>query len=217
MALPISSRTRTHVIRGNRQAWRFKPWLETLEGRLPPTVTLSVSNPVPFPKPDSGRLAGLFAVTRTGEEAASLLVAYTTQDGTGPQGAHAGTDYVATSGTLIFAPYQLTATITVPILGNNIFQEDKTFTVSLSNPLTGAVFALPQTFGTVARPVAAAAGDFNGDGKPDLAVVNYSSVSVLLNTSRWGRPRPASPRSRPSRPAADPMRWRWGTSTATAP
>ena len=35
------------------------------------------------------------------------------------------------------------------------------------------------------RPFSVAAGDFNGDGKPDLAAANYGShnVSVLLNTT----------------------------------
>src|SRR5262249_12168679 len=37
------------------------------------------------------------------------------------------------------------------------------------------------------QPVALAAGDFNGDGYPDLAVVDNgsSSVSVLLNDQNW--------------------------------
>jgi hypothetical protein len=36
---------------------------------------------------------------------------------------------------LYFAANQTMATIAVPIIGNNIFQADKTFTVSLSYPL----------------------------------------------------------------------------------
>src|SRR5579883_2004161 len=102
-----------------RLRW-YRPWVDLLEGRLAPTVTLSVSNPAPFPKPDTGQLMGMFVVTRTGDQAAPVLVDYTTQDGTGPNGAHAGTDYVATTGTLLFNPSQVMATIAVPILGSNL-------------------------------------------------------------------------------------------------
>src|SRR5262245_15162947 len=111
-----------------------RPRLEALEERLPPTVNLSISNPTPFPKPDSGQILGMFAVTRSGDPGPAVQVSFATQDGTGANGAHAGTDYVATSGTLSFAANQTTATIAVPIIGNNVFQADKTFTVGLSHP-----------------------------------------------------------------------------------
>src|ERR1039457_5744228 len=44
-------------------------------------------------------------------------------------------------------------------------------------------FQAPRTYGVGASPYGAAVGDFNGDGKLDLAVTNYGSsgsVSVLL-------------------------------------
>src|SRR5579883_1564356 len=171
----------------------YRPWPETLEGRLAPTVTLSISNPTPFPKPDTGQLMGMFVVTRSGDTTATVQVNYQTQDGTGANAAHAGVDYTATMGTLMFASGQTMATISVPILGNNIFQADKTFTVSLSNPQSSAVdFTPQQTFATGSMPSSVAVGDFNGDGKPDLAVANFNSgtVSVLLNTTPVGTTTP---------------------------
>jgi hypothetical protein len=168
--------------------------LEALEGRLAPTVMLSISNPVPFPKPDTGQIQGMFVVMRSGDLAPVVQVDYATQDGTGANGAHAGIDYTATSGTLNFAANQTTATISVPILGNNIFQADKTFTVSLSNPQPDeASFAPQQTFATGAGPSSVAVADFNGDGKPDLAVANsaLNTVSVLLNTTPAGATAPS--------------------------
>jgi hypothetical protein len=151
---------------------------------------LSISNPAPFPKPDTGQVLGMFVVTRSGELPPPVQVDYATQDGTGPNGAHAGIDYTATSGTLSFAPNQTTATIPVPVLGNNIFQADKTFTVGLSNPRSNVApgFGPQQTFATRTNPFSVAVGDFNGDGKPDLAVTNVGSgtVSVLLNTTPTG-------------------------------
>ncbi len=176
--------------RRDRRQRPYRPWPETLEGRLAPTVTLSISNPAPFPKPDTGQLMGMFVVTRSGDLAPAVQVNYQTQDGTGPNGAHAGVDYVATTGTLMFAANQTMATITVPIIGNNIFQADKTFTVSLTNPQP---FAPQQTFATGSTPVSVAVGDFNGDGKPDLAIANFqaNTVSVLLNTTAMGATTPS--------------------------
>jgi len=43
-------------------------------------------------------------------------------------------------------------------------------------------FQRPVNFDTGGNPFFAAVGDFNGDGKPDLAVLNTSGVTVLLNT-----------------------------------
>src|SRR5260221_10131239 len=51
----------------------------------------------------------------------------------------------------------------------------------------GVSFASAGNYGVDRGPVTAVVGDFNGDGKPDLAVVNESTstisstVSVLLN------------------------------------
>jgi hypothetical protein len=169
--------------------------LELLEERLTPDITLSISDPAPFPKPDSGQYVGMFVVTRSGDLAPVVQVDYATHDGTGPNGAYAGIDNTATSGTLTFASNQTTATISVPILGNNIFQPDKTFTVQLSNPRPngGSGFLPQQTFAAGSQPYSAAVGDFNGDGKPDFAVSNRSSgtVSVFLNTTPTGATTPS--------------------------
>jgi len=50
----------------------------------------------------------------------------------------------------------------------------------------GGVFAPQTTFAVGRYPDSVAVGDFNGDGKPDLAVANTGddSVSVLLNACR---------------------------------
>ncbi len=166
--------------RPDRRPQLYRPWFEILEGRLAPTVTLSISNPAPFPKPDTGQMTGMFVVTRSGDLEAPILVDYTTQDGSGAQGAHAGIDYAATAGTLVFAPYQITATVTVHILGNNIFQADKTFTVSLSNPRPGAYFAPQRSFAIDTHPECVAVGDFNGDGKLDVVLTENNGPARLL-------------------------------------
>ncbi|MET0625481.1 MAG: FG-GAP-like repeat-containing protein, partial [Pyrinomonadaceae bacterium] len=56
------------------------------------------------------------------------------------------------------------------------------------------IFSLPQTYGVGAGPASVAAGDFNGDGRQDLAVPNNvsSNVSVLLGDGAGGFGPPAN-------------------------
>jgi len=60
--------------------------------------------------------------------------------------------------------------------------------ISSSGPITAASFAAKVDFVTGNEPESVAIGDFDGDGKPDLAVVNYgsSTVSVFRNISSSG-------------------------------
>ena len=153
----------------------------------PPTLTIAGASQL---EGDFGTAnSAVFVVTRSGNPGPALLVNYTTQDGT----AVAGTDYVATSGTLSYAANQTTATISVPLIGNTVFQPNRSFTVVLSNPESGAVFAAQQTFATGTNPISVASADVNGDGRPDLIVANENSntVSVLLNTTGAGATTPS--------------------------
>jgi len=68
----------------------------------------------------------------------------------------------------------------------NLFS--KFASVLLNTTAPGAIaptYAAQATFTTGLNPRAISTGDFNGDGKPDLAIVNQTSnsVSVLLNTT----------------------------------
>ncbi|MEG4108445.1 DUF4347 domain-containing protein, partial [Microcoleus sp. S13_C5] len=67
--------------------------------------------------------------------------------------------------------------------------------ILLNTTTTGATtptFAPQVTFATGTNPVSVSTGDFNGDGKPDLALANVSSntVSILLNTTTTGATTP---------------------------
>ncbi len=66
----------------------------------------------------------------------------------------------------------------------------------LGSPVSPAAAAAPPTFaahldfptGADSSPQSVAAADLNGDGKPDLVMINYGSagVSALLNTTAAG-------------------------------
>jgi len=62
-------------------------------------------------------------------------VRYATANGT----ALAGTHYTATSGTLAFAPGEISKTISIPITDNNTLNGDKAFTVRLTSPFDGTL------------------------------------------------------------------------------
>ena len=84
----------------------------------------------PVTQPEGDAVAGAVNLTVTLERAgaSAIHVAYATLDGT----AVAGTDYTATSGSLVFAPGEISKTISVPYAGNLVSERVKTFTVSLA-------------------------------------------------------------------------------------
>jgi hypothetical protein len=82
-------------------------------------------------------------VTRTGDTSSAATVSYTTQAITAAAGAN--NDYIATSGTLTFAPGETTKEIVVQIVNNATAEPTETFNVVLGNP-TGAALGSPSTF-----------------------------------------------------------------------
>jgi len=98
----------------------------------------------------------LVKVTRTGDDSTSVSVDYATSNGT----ATAGSDYTATSGTLTFAPGELTKLISIPITDDNLFENgNETFNLTLSNPTNSAVLLTPST---------ATVSIFDNENKPFL-------------------------------------------------
>jgi Calx-beta domain len=78
-------------------------------------------------------------VTRSGDISGATSVDYATSNGT----ATGGTDYTSASGTLNFAAGQLTKTVTIPILNDQIFEGPaETFSFTLSNT-SGASLEAP--------------------------------------------------------------------------
>ena len=82
------------------------------------------------------------SLSRAGEE--NITVDYATANDT----AAADEDYIATSGTLEFAPGENEKTIKVEVTGDYEVEDDETFTINLSNP-SGSTISDTQGIGTI--------------------------------------------------------------------
>ncbi len=98
-----------------------------------------------------------FTVSRAGLGLAGT-VAYTTA----ASSATAGADYTTTSGILTFAANDLSKTFQVPILNDDSYEADETFTVSLSAPTGGLSLDAASAATVTIRD-----GDTDGDTLPD--------------------------------------------------
>jgi len=78
-------------------------------------------------------------VLRPSGTTGQVSVSYATSD----DGATAGIDYVATSGTLTFADGVASATISIPLINNSALDGERLFHVSLTNPTDGVAIAIP--------------------------------------------------------------------------
>jgi hypothetical protein len=79
-------------------------------------------------------------VQRGGDTTQAGTVQYTTSDGpVGPNGAVAGADYTATTGTLAFAAGQTSKTFAVAIADDALGERDEALKLTLSNPTGGAL------------------------------------------------------------------------------
>jgi hypothetical protein len=106
----------------------------------PPPVKISIRDAAVV-EGDSGLTPMIFEVKLSKTSANTITVNYATQQAT----ATAGSDYIATSGTLTFAPGETVQFITVDVVGDTLVELRETFRVNLSNP-TQAI--LGNTFAT---------------------------------------------------------------------
>ncbi len=135
----------------------------------------------------------VFNVNLNAPSSTQVTVQFATADGT----ALAGTDYLATSGTLTFVPGSITAAITVAIMGNLYVEPSKAFSLNLSNPVGAAVGLGTDAAEIVNNNVTTWTNsvnplDVNGDGDVTpadaLAIINYlnSVGSGALGTAPTG-------------------------------
>ena len=121
----------------------------------------------------------IFAVTLTAPSEQTITVNYATSNGT----AVAGSDYIATNGTVTFAPGITNETIAVAVIGDILVEPNETFFANLSNPVNG-VLGRAQGVGTI----------INDDGLPGqvyyftwsvIASPQYTNVPFGVTISAW--------------------------------
>lgn len=105
--------------------------------------TLAIDN-VTITEGNAGTSAANFTVLLSPASSQTVTVQYNTANGT----ATGGSDYVATSGTLTFAPGQTSQPISILVQGDTTFEPTETFNVNLSNP-TNATLGDDQGVGTI--------------------------------------------------------------------
>jgi hypothetical protein len=86
----------------------------------------------------------VFLVTLSATSNTEVRVDFATANGNALE----GVDYVATSGTLTFAPGELTKMIVVPVVGDSNAEPEERFSVALTNA-SGALIAIPNATGTI--------------------------------------------------------------------
>jgi hypothetical protein len=92
--------------------------------------TLSIANVAQF-EGDSSTTNMVFTAMLSAAQTQTVTVAYSTADGTATA---ASGDYVAQSGTLTFAPGEVSKLITVVVNGDTANEGDETFSVQFSSP-----------------------------------------------------------------------------------
>lgn len=134
----------------------------------PPLPTLSIGD-VTVTEGNTGNTAANFSVTLSAPATSAVTVSYSTLPGS----ATAGSDYLASSGTLSFAPGERAKAISVAVVGDTLHEADETFQVQLGTP-TGAT--LGQARGT---------GTIRNDDAP-LPLPPSSGDATFQKTSDWG-------------------------------
>ncbi|HEY0099416.1 MAG TPA: Calx-beta domain-containing protein, partial [Pyrinomonadaceae bacterium] len=138
-----------------------------------------------------------------------VTVNYTTVDGT----ANAGSDYVATSGSLTINPGDFSQHIRVTVLGDTIDETDETFSLTLSNPVNATLGMQPSATVTIIdndgpnisiNDISISEGDFGlknatfnitlSGASPQSISVNYSTIFTGGSSTSGHDYRPVSQR-----------------------
>ncbi|HEY0727870.1 MAG TPA: PQQ-dependent sugar dehydrogenase, partial [Pyrinomonadaceae bacterium] len=116
----------------------------------------------------SGTSVANFTVSLSASSSQTVTVNYATANNS----AVAGSDYVATSGTVTFTPGQVSRTISVTINGDTTFEPNETFFVNLSNA-SNATIDDNQGVGTIV----------NDDAQPSISINNVSVTEGNTGTT----------------------------------
>jgi CSLREA domain-containing protein len=130
--------------------------LTITENDSQPTISISDRS---LSEGNGGTTAFGFTVTLSNPTTSTVMVTYTTTNGT----ALSGSDYTTASGTITFNPLVTTQPINVNVLGDTTFEPNETFTVDLSGA-SNATISDPQGLGTIQ----------NDDSQPTIIIDDRS-------------------------------------------
>jgi chitinase len=131
----------------------------------PPSIRIGDASVIEGTAAAPGHAA--FTVTLSAASTSAVTVNFATADGT----ATAGSDYVAQSGSLSFAPGETQKTIQIAAIGDSVVEADEGFTVVLSKPV-GATIADGTGAGTIVN-------DDIATPPPGLPTLSISDTSVI--------------------------------------
>jgi hypothetical protein len=121
----------------------------------------------------SGSSSINFSVILSHPSALAVSVDWTTTPGT----ATAGSDYVAASGTVLFAPMDIAETVSIIVKGDGTFEGDETFGLDLSNA-SGAPIGDLEGIATIvnddAAPVASIANTSKTEGNTGTSLLTFA-------------------------------------------
>ncbi len=143
----------------------------------PRPVPSIVINDVTVVEGNSGTTDALFGVTLSVDALSTVTVDYATANGT----ATGGSDYVAASGTLSFAPGETVKTIIIAVIGDVLMDGTESFFVNLSNP-TNATVGDSQGRGTI-----------TGDDERDMTFTTFAGHAPAAVDGRGTAARFSSP------------------------
>ena len=172
-----------------------------IENRAPSSLTV---NSVTVHEGNTGTTPATFTVTLYPPSPVQVTVDYATSDGSATR---AENDYQATQGTLVFAPGQVTKTVTVPVVANTTNETPATeyFSLSLSGATNAGPIYHPTGTGTII------------DDDPPVSVlpsISLNNVAVVLPGA--GVTGHALLTASLSAPATSTVTASWGTSNWTA-
>jgi hypothetical protein len=125
----------------------------------------------------SGQSSLTFTVSLSHPSALPVSVEWNTDDGT----ASAGTDYAAASGTVTFAPLDVSESVVVDVFGDVTYERDETVVLELSNP-TNAPLGRTGRVGTVVNDDAAPVVSI-GDASIVEGAAGVTTLSLTVSLS----------------------------------
>jgi serralysin len=119
-----------------------------------------------------------YTVTMSAASPLAVSVAYATANGT----ATAGSDYTASSGTLSFAPGEISKTITINLPNDTINEPDETFSLSLSAPTNATLGSPSSVITTLTDTLVATSSTVLPTGIENLRLDGTSAINGTGNS-----------------------------------